>query len=97
MTRDDAAVLIANMLEGNANWRCLHDSHDRKLLTADILDALFPAGEKVQIACTPPLMDSPSMRTFIESAVYGYDSLEWREEVDNHGSPIGRLYGVKRQ
>jgi hypothetical protein len=54
--------------------------------------------DKVQIAVTPPRMDTPQMRQWIESKASedGWDDLEWRDDADHYGAPMARLFGARR-
>ena len=47
------------------------------------------------IAVTPPTLDTPAVRAWIEetAASQGWTDMEWREDVDVHGLPMGRLVG----
>ena len=46
------------------------------------------------VAVTPPGADTTAMRAFIWANATGrYVDLSWRDETDEHGAPMGRLYG----
>lgn len=56
--------------------------------------------ERVSLAVTPPppLGDSPQMRQWMESHIDRdkWTDLEWTQEEDAYGQPMGRLTGVRR-
>lgn len=51
--------------------------------------------EKQSACVTPPGLDHSGMRTWMLGVMTGKDwtDLEWREETDSYGRPMGRLYG----
>lgn len=53
--------------------------------------------EKQVIAVTPPGMDTERVRDWIASTARGngWSALEWRDESDSNGLPVGRLYGFR--
>jgi hypothetical protein len=55
--------------------------------------------DKVTVSVTPPTLgdafDHGRLRAWMEGVAtgQGYVDLEWREETDLHGMPMGRLLG----
>lgn len=54
--------------------------------------------DKEQVAVTPPgAYDSAGFRIWMENAARerGFTGLEWRNDVDEHGAPMRRLFGAR--
>lgn len=51
--------------------------------------------ERQTVAVTPPTIDTEMMRDFLKARADGWTSLEWADDVDSRGRPMGRLTGVR--
>jgi len=54
--------------------------------------------ERQSICVTPPGADTDAIRAWLSAMAIdnGWIGLQWAEEIDEHGNPMGRLTGIRR-